>query len=126
LRENKITHVVVCAGELSDVFPTDFTYLKLDGLTDNTTTSLASHLLRALPWIDDAVTNAGRVLVHCAAGSSRSGAVLVAYLMWSHHMSVESALAYVRKNRPIINPNPGFMTQLQEFERQGFALNSLR
>ena len=125
LNDGNITHVVVCADELAEMFPAKFSYLKLAGLSDNTTTSLSDHLKQALPWIDRAVSHDGRVLVHCAAGSSRSDAVLVAYLMWSQHMTLEESLALARKGRPIIHPNPGFIAQLQKFEQAKCDLESL-
>jgi len=32
-------------------------------------------------------------------------------------MSLEQALLWVRRRRPIISPNKGFMVQLQQFEK---------
>ena len=46
---------------------------------------------------------------------SRSVTIVVAYLMLKKGMSVSSALAYVKKCRPIAQPNYGFMRQLEEF-----------
>jgi hypothetical protein len=113
LQQARISHVVICADELPPVFPSDFAYLKLTGLVDNTGTSLKPYLQAALPWIQAALDAGGRVLLHCASGSSRSGAVLTAYLMWHHHMAVDEALALARRCRPILVPNPGFYEQLK-------------
>lgn len=38
----------------------------------------------------------GGVLIHCAAGRSRSAAIAVAYIMRTERLSVEAALASVR------------------------------
>lgn len=64
----------------------------------------------------------GGVLVHCAQGMSRSGTVVVGYLMWKNKQPVEAALAQVQRCRPVVEPNPGFMLQLQDFGRSNCAL----
>jgi hypothetical protein len=77
-----ITHILVCASELPFAFETSFRYKRLD-IADNTGVVLP--IEEAISWIDDGVRDGGRVLLHCAAGSSRSGAIGVAYLikgMW--------------------------------------------
>lgn len=57
------------------------------------------------------------VLVHCAAGVSRSCTVLVAYLMKHYEWSLQDALAKVKAKRRIVNPNPGFLSQLEEWQQ---------
>ena len=57
-----------------------------------------------------------KILVHCAAGISRSATVVVAYLMWNKKMTYENALTFVRKKRNI-QPNLGFIEQLKLFEK---------
>lgn len=58
------------------------------------------------------------VLVHCAAGRSRSVSLVLYYLLRKRIChSVEEALALVRKARPEADPNPGFLEKLREVER---------
>lgn len=57
-----------------------------------------------------------RVLVHCAAGISRSSTVLIAWLMKTFGMPLDDALKLLRQSRPIVNPNHGFMRILREYE----------
>jgi protein-tyrosine phosphatase len=68
-------------------------------------------LLPLLPaacrWIDAALQRAGPtpdrgVLVHCAAGKSRSVAVAVAYVMYRRRQTLRCAYAHVRAARPIV------------------------
>jgi hypothetical protein len=58
------------------------------------------------------------VYVHCAAGVSRSGMVVVAYEMKKNLWSRDHALAFVRQRRPITNPNPAFLELLNEWEKE--------
>ena len=60
----------------------------------------------------------GPTVVHCAMGISRSTTIVIAYLMRKHGMSYDDALALCKERRPIINPNPGFKKQLQQFEKE--------
>jgi hypothetical protein len=78
----------------------------------------------SLDWLRQRVAfvdqqrQAGRtVYVHCAAGVSRSGMVVVAYLMQKNHWPRDRALEYVRQKRPQVRPNPAFMDLLMEWER---------
>ena len=66
----------------------------------------------------DAQRRAGAtVYVHCFAGVSRSGMVVVAYLMFKNKWTRDEALAFVRTKRDIVRPNPAFMEQLSAWER---------
>ena len=56
--------------------------------------------------------------MHCEAGISRSGTIVVAYLMRKNKWSREEALAYARTKRPKYHPNKGFMQQLLEYEEE--------
>ena len=59
-----------------------------------------------------------KTLVHCAMGVSRSVSIVIAYLMRASAMNYDDAYALVRKERPIANPNPGFIKQLKQYERE--------
>ncbi|XP_041865411.1 dual specificity protein phosphatase 13-like isoform X3 [Melanotaenia boesemani] len=59
--------------------------------------------------------NTGKVFVHCAMGVSRSGALVLAYLMICQGLSLVEAIISVRLNRDI-GPNSGFLEQLRQLE----------
>lgn len=59
---------------------------------------------------------AGKVLVHGNAGISRSAALVIAYLMETFGVKYRDAFSHVQERRFCINPNVGFVHQLQEYE----------
>lgn len=59
---------------------------------------------------------AGKVLVHCARGISRSAAFALAYLMIKERLTLVEAVEAVRRHRNIL-PNIGFLNQLRQLDR---------
>lgn len=76
-------------------------------------------LAHALRFVHAAVLQGEGALIHCEQGKSRSGSVMIAYLMAAHGMSLQTALTYVKDRRSIVRPNGGFMKQLTAFETSG-------
>ncbi|XP_043119322.1 serine/threonine/tyrosine-interacting protein isoform X2 [Puntigrus tetrazona] len=68
------------------------------------------HKFRSFPHIF------GKVLVHGNAGISRSAALVIAYLMETFGVKYRDAFSHVQERRFCINPNVGFVHQLQEYE----------
>eukprot|EP00879_Flechtneria_rotunda_P023077 GHRR01024396.1.p1 GENE.GHRR01024396.1~~GHRR01024396.1.p1 ORF type:complete len:245 (+),score=74.44 GHRR01024396.1:38-736(+) len=67
--------------------------------------------------------SAGKVLVHCAYGQSRSAAVVIGYLMWRDSKPYHQCLQHVQACRPLAGPNAGFEMQLCFFKELGFDFN---
>ncbi|CAD8065469.1 unnamed protein product [Paramecium primaurelia] len=99
-----------------------FMFIRVD---DADFVNLSQYFQQAIDFIDyyRQFTN---VLVHCYAGISRSATIVIAYLMKTFKMTLDQAFSYVQQQRPIINPNPGFMKQLQQYETFLFGFNALR
>ncbi|KAE9406513.1 hypothetical protein BT96DRAFT_954792 [Gymnopus androsaceus JB14] len=53
----------------------------------------------------------------------RSAMIVAAYLMHIEMMSVQEALEVIRKARPEIDPNPGFLAQLEIFHNASFKIS---
>ena len=70
--------------------------------------------------MDDNILNGRNVLVHCDQGVSRSGSIVISYLMKSLNLSFKDARKLARKSRSAIRPNDGFIKQLMEFEQQEY------
>ncbi|XP_067466071.1 uncharacterized protein [Thunnus thynnus] len=69
----------------------------------------------ASQFIDSALRKSGKVFVHCAMGVSRSGALVLAYLMICQGLSLVEAILAVRLTRDI-GPNSGFLEQLRQLD----------
>ncbi len=61
------------------------------------------------------------VLVHCAAGISRSASLVIAHLMLKHKWTFQQAHYSVKLKRPIITPNDGFVKALKELDYDNSA-----
>eukprot|EP00897_Mesotaenium_endlicherianum_P006525 jgi/Mesen1/5900/ME000003S06924 len=117
LEEKNVTHVLTVASGLGKAPHLDtFTYTIIS-IEDTSFTNISKHFETCFEVID-AGREAGGVLVHCMAGVSRSATVVVAYLMRTHGWPLQKALEHVKRCRPVVHPNEGFLRQLREFEKK--------
>ncbi|KAI9566272.1 protein-tyrosine phosphatase-like protein [Boletus coccyginus] len=114
-----ITHVVqVIDAPWAQISEADgFRCLRID-IHDKPTADLKPHLEGACQYIASALASGGNVLVHCQQGISRSPAIVIAYLIHNLGMSYDQAYALVKRHRPCINPNPGFVAALRAWENK--------
>jgi len=115
LREHLgITHILSVCPEsfLIEINPQN--HLKIT-VNDSEYEDLLIHLPKACQFIQKALDEGGRILVHCVMGVSRSATVLSAFLMQSKHITASQALEFIRTRRPCIQPNYGFIKQLDAF-----------
>lgn len=90
-------------------------YLRIP-IDDSLRDDLLPWIPEALKFIDGAIHSGHSVLVHCAAGISRSPALAVAYIMHHLGMDLDHAYRFVKERRPTISPNFNFLGQLQHFQ----------
>jgi len=64
----------------------------------------------------------GKVLVHCAAGISRSATMATAHLMAADKVTFDRALEKVSKARPLVCPNSSFRLQLMLWHGMNHSL----
>lgn len=91
---------------------------------DLPTANLGTHFERVAERIHG--NRAGGTLVHCAAGMSRSPALVMAYLMRYRGVTLRQAHRWVQESRPYIRLNAGFWEQLLQYERRLFGKNTVR
>jgi protein-tyrosine phosphatase len=119
LNQAKVATVLSMAAELSEkLFPNTFRY-KHFALEDDQrefalpTFVYAAHFIHQT--LRDTTTDAA-ILVHCAAGRSRSVAAVITYLMCAQQLTADEALRHVKWARSVAEPNRGYRRQLEALE----------
>jgi protein-tyrosine phosphatase len=84
-------------------------------IDDQSDQDLKKYFKQAIEFIDTALYQSHAkghtaVLVHCAAGISRSGGIVIAYLMWKQQWTFDNAWKYAQTMRPVVYPNMGFQS----------------
>uniref|UniRef100_A0A8C1W4M0 Serine/threonine/tyrosine interacting protein n=2 Tax=Cyprinus carpio TaxID=7962 RepID=A0A8C1W4M0_CYPCA len=114
LEKQGITHIVcvrqdIEANFIKPNFPHKFRYLVLD-IADNPVENIIRYFPMTKEFIDGCLETGGKVLVHGNAGISRR------YIVQIYLLSYRDAFSHVQERRFCINPNVGFVHQLQEYE----------
>lgn len=117
LKKNGITHIVTAILGVSEMNPDQFKYFIVD-VPDRSYADISKYFDDCSDFIDKAITNGGKVLVHCQCGISRSTTMIMAYLIKKKNFTVSAALEIIKKCRNGVQPNEGFVKQLQEYEAQ--------
>lgn len=86
----------------------------------------AEELIKAIYWLENHISNARTVVIHCALGRGRSVLVMAAYLLSKNpEWSVEQALAKIQGIRATANLNKVQLKALKRFHKSGlFTLQS--
>jgi len=116
LKSRNITHILTVATGLSQDYPEQFKYMRVNAW-DFPGQDLLRHFDECFDFIDEArqSNDGGGVLVHCAAGISRSATVTIGYVMRELQLNANEAREYVVK-RHWCCPNEGFSQQLDRWE----------
>lgn len=116
VRDRAIGLIVNCTATIPRSFP-DIAFVRVpvnDDVADNDI--MLAHLPAAVREIATARRAGRTVLVHCYAGISRSATVVAAYLMKTHGISVDEAIARVRAGKPeTFQPKVNFEDALRRF-----------
>jgi protein-tyrosine phosphatase len=116
LKKRGITHLLSVISGFDAPFPNEFKYLVINAL-DTENTNLFKIFDETNKFIENAIQSGGKVLVHCKAGRSRSVSILCAYIISTFGMPVDEALNSIKNKRDILEPNDGFVKQLNEYYR---------
>jgi protein-tyrosine phosphatase len=103
-------------------------------IDDSPVENISQYFESTYPLILDAIFAKKNVLVHCRAGVSRSVTIWIAFFLRTFQDRLDgilvrpyipktdptwtdSILRFIRKHRPIVQPNRGFMNQLYAYEQ---------
>lgn len=132
LEKLNITHVLNCAAYKG---PRTYFGTPYDGLNieyhefpadDTDSYDITRHFPESFRFIDKARQRGGNVLVHCALGINRSGAVCLAYLMERCKLPILKATKHLKSKRRVLLSNPGFQKLLVRFARRKGLLDMPR
>ncbi|KAJ7119003.1 protein-tyrosine phosphatase-like protein [Mycena epipterygia] len=112
-----ITHILSVCPEYAS---TGANHLVIP-VDDSEYDDLLIYLPDSCRFIEDALAHGGRVLIHCVMGVSRSTTTLAAYLMKTRSLTTAEAICFIKKRRPQVQPNYGFVKQLDTFLECGYA-----
>lgn len=113
--KSQVTHVLNVAEELCLLDRVDHVYKKIGVEDDDETEDIRRILVECVAWIEAAVAEGGKVLVHCLEGKSRSVCVCIAYLCKSLGYTFEDAYELVLKKRACVDVFPLYLEQLEDF-----------
>ena len=116
LRRNNIGYVLNCAIECKNkVLPKSIVELHLD-VRDEPEFDIIKYFDKSNAFINKVRTDGGNILVHCKMGLSRSPSFIIAFLVKYYGFTVDSAINYLKRKRPYVNINHGFIEQLHKYE----------
>jgi predicted protein tyrosine phosphatase len=110
LRRFEISHSINCASHVVTSLP-NINALDIS-MNDGDDANLLSYVWTTTAFIDDIITNGGKILVHCVERVSRSFAIILGFLILTRHLDYTSAFRLVRERRRIASPHPKFIAQL--------------
>ena len=100
-KENNIRSVLTVAGGLN--IHVECKHMVID-IMDAPFENLGLYFEQTNDFIYEGLKN-GNVLVHCAAGVSRSATVVIAYIMKTYHWTLNKSRNFVQSKRSVIFPN---------------------
>jgi dual specificity phosphatase 12 len=120
LKKNNIKAIVTARGRLSHrrkYYNNHGIQVLHVPIADHHEINIGKYFPAVFNFIEKYVNENYGVLVHCAAGISRSVTLTLSYIMRKYNLSTAQAINYLERIRPCINPNPGFLKQLRDYEQ---------
>lgn len=113
-----VTHILNVAPEIiCDQCEHGYHYMCSGVDDDDPRQDISATLDSNTNWIKDALSGGGTVMVHCWSGVSRSPVTVMAYLIRYCNMTAVDAFHKVLAKRPIVEPWPRYLEQLQKWAR---------
>nr|CCA13937.1 dual specificity phosphatase putative [Albugo laibachii Nc14] len=126
IRDLGITHIVNASLDVGNEFESVGVVYCTVTIKDRPGENISQFFNVVFTFIEDAKrVQHARVLVHCTQGISRSGTLVIMYLMRAHCWSLVTATNFVLANRGVVYPNAGFLRALMEEEMRLYNGNSI-
>jgi atypical dual specificity phosphatase len=116
LKKDGITHILSIFNGSYSMWP-DFNYKHIH-INDDPWVSIDKYFDSCYEFIDSATNVNGKILIHCIYGVSRSVTIIISYLMKKYEITRQDALNLIKSKKPSINPNKGFILQLENVDKQ--------
>lgn len=127
LNQLGITHILSVVSSMTPLYPEDFIYKHVIAY-DLPDFNLSAEFLESARYIQKAISEGGKILVHCVKGASRSVSIVLAYLIYVNfnNMNATELLEYVKFTckRTVAKPNIGFLQQLIIFDNNTNGRNN--
>lgn len=107
--------IVNCTINVENKFEDKIIYMNVP-IRDVASEKIIDYFDQTFDFIEDQMSTGKNVLVHCAAGISRSVSIVIAYLMRKNKIKMEDAFYIVKSKRDRADPNIGFICALREYE----------
>lgn len=119
LNRRRVTHVAAVGAEfMNDAVDAMLVYWTKDIVDDeDEAEKMVPALHEGADFIHGALSSGGVVLVHCAAGASRSATIVLSYLLIHADYTLFDAFDLLHSKRRATWPNDGFMASLISLER---------
>jgi len=121
LIKNGITHILSIGYKLPRPHEKHFTYLVFDDVLDYALQDLLPFYEESHRFMDECLASGGKILVHCQMGVSRSGSLVLSFLMRMNRWDFDEAYKSVQTRRAMLDPNIGFQVQMIEFHKQNYS-----
>lgn len=116
LQNLKINYILNCAIECENKnLPSDINVFHAK-INDYPYFQISSYFEKTNSFINKAKLSGGNILIHCQLGISRSTTCLIAYMIKHLGYTTLSALQHIKRKRPQVMPNFGFIHQLKNYE----------
>ncbi|KAG0640667.1 protein-tyrosine phosphatase-like protein [Tuber brumale] len=121
LKTYSITHVLSLTHSLPKIPEGAGVIHRHIPILDVPTQNILAVIDTCLDFMTEALREEGNnILVHCYLGKSRSGGVVVAYVMKKQNIPLALAHAFVKSKRPLVHPNRAFRSQLELWGTSGY------
>jgi len=117
IRDLGVSRILNVGTGIENSFPDLVQYSNIE-ILDLPEHNIIQDLNKASSILEAAKLKGEKCLVHCNAGVSRAPTVVIGYLMLKENLDFIKAFDTVKRARPCINPNPGFIAQLRQIQRE--------